>query len=575
MKLKYKLLLLYLFSSILILVFMWGFLSAELREAKFNTIQRELNRQLVHLDFAITRFIKEAESDIRELSANELVRTTEDDGFTSFIGASEETFEYSFTPTEEKIIDIFNNHRLTHPYINSVYMGRENGSFVRSHKTARVIDYDPRVRPWYVLAKENLGEVVKTAPYRSITQPDVNIGVVTALINEKAMFYGVIGADITLENLTDYIKKIEVGRNGWAIMTDWDGTILSARDEGLFFKNILDIDEDFKTLIEDKQGYVTVVKDGEEGHLFFYTSPYLGWKLGMMIPSEEIEKEVEEFVHNVLLTLVGALILLSVITFMGLQRFVVRPIKKLDDGANLITKTGDLDVSIDIKSKDEFGGLANSFTVMEGELKKHRDHLEGLVTERTNDLNAANRKLEELSITDALTNVYNRRFLNGKMTEEIRRSHRAKRPVSLIAIDIDHFKEINDTKGHGTGDAAIKHVADILKDTVRQIDIVARYGGDEFFIIVPETGREGAVTLSKKIMGRIESAVLEKDGEKIKFTISLGVSTFDGATFKETFINDKIVESIREDLMKSADAALYKAKEQGRNRVCVVGEEII
>ena len=138
---------------------------------------------------------------------SETVRSRDDRDFTSFLNADEKTYKYNIREPEQKIIDILNNYRVTHPYVNSVYMGRENGSFVRSHKRERPTRYDPRERPWYILAKNNPGKVMKTEAYPSLTTSDINIGVVKALVDKNGIFYGVVGADVTLVNLTNYILR--------------------------------------------------------------------------------------------------------------------------------------------------------------------------------------------------------------------------------------------------------------------------------------------------------------------------------------------------------------------------------
>jgi len=160
-------------------------------------LEYDLQRQLEQLDFALTSFMEEAENNVRTLAANELVRSRDDEHFTNFLEADEETFEYDYTELELSIIDVLNGFRITHPYVNSVYMGRENGGFVRSHPRSRPTQYDPRQRPWDTLAAENPGQVMRTEPYQSVTTSDVNLGIVTALLDENAQVYGVIGADIT------------------------------------------------------------------------------------------------------------------------------------------------------------------------------------------------------------------------------------------------------------------------------------------------------------------------------------------------------------------------------------------
>jgi hypothetical protein len=186
--LKRKVLTLYTALSVIILAIVGGALSLWFRFQRLDDLRGELSSQLKHLDFALTSFIVEAENDVAALAANSLVRTRQDEDFTNFLDADPATFSYQIGLAEQEIIDLFNTFRVTHPYVNSVYMGRENGNFVRSHPRAAPTQYDPRDRPWYTLAREHPGEIVRTAPYAAVTTADVNIGIVTALVDDTNTF---------------------------------------------------------------------------------------------------------------------------------------------------------------------------------------------------------------------------------------------------------------------------------------------------------------------------------------------------------------------------------------------------
>ena len=163
-----------------------------------------------------------------------------------------------------------------------------------------------------------------------------------------------------------------------------------------------------------------------------------------------------------------------------------------------------------------------------------------------------------LAITDGMTGLYNHRYFLERITEEFERTKRYKRSLSLIMIDVDHFKKYNDTHGHPKGDGILKGVAKILKDTVRKSDTAARYGGEEFVIILPETGGEEALLVAEKLRMEVETHDFP-GGETQplgRITISQGV-----ASCKEE------LKSF-DELIKNADNALYRAKEEGRNRVC-------
>jgi hypothetical protein len=187
-----------------------NYVALYLREEKQQTIGFEVSRQVEHVDHALRWFLEEVERDLLCLAAGQRVCSGNDEDFTNFLNAAEDSFEYRIGVLESEIIEILNAFRANHPNVNSVNMGRENGSFVRSHKRPRPTRYDPRIRPWYVLEKDNPGKMMRTTPYRSVTSAEVNISLVTALSDANGTVYGVLGTDITLVNLTDYIASYQV-----------------------------------------------------------------------------------------------------------------------------------------------------------------------------------------------------------------------------------------------------------------------------------------------------------------------------------------------------------------------------
>ena len=158
------------------------------------------------------------------------------------------------------------------------------------------------------------------------------------------------------------------------------------------------------------------------------------------------------------------------------------------------------------------------------------------------------------AITDYLTGLYNRRHLNVRLKEIINSSQRNLIPISLIMIDIDHFKQINDNYGHDAGDLIIKSISNVLGDTVRGSDIAARIGGEEFCLILPHTDVNGAMLLSSRMCKKIEALETTYKSENLKVTASFGVSEVD--------INNSV-----DVALKNTDVALYQSKSNGRNRV--------
>lgn len=408
MKLQTKLLVLYVLITMFILLILGGVFYERIWEQRLSSIQEDMSNELKHVDFALNAFLIDVESDVEALVANEAVRSRDDRNFTNFLNADEKTYKYHIQEHEQKIIDIFNNYRGTHPYVNSVYMGRENGSFVRSHKRERPTRYDPRQRPWYSLAKNNPGKVVKTDAYPSITTSDINIGIVRALVNAKGVFYGVVGVDVTLVKLTNYISNIQINPQGKIILVDRNGVVLAGLSRDMLFKNVKFYSPDLqKTLNEPRQGFVSVNIRGQKYYVFPRHSTEQDWIIAALIPSENIEKEIVGLIVMTISGLSIGLILLSILTLIGLNMYVVRPLKKFIDETNYIAQTSNLERRIDIKSQDEIGLLANSYNQMintlsttykslkdtEADLIAHRDHLEELVRERTTRLQEVNESL--------------------------------------------------------------------------------------------------------------------------------------------------------------------------------------
>lgn len=172
------------------------------------------------------------------------------------------------------------------------------------------------------------------------------------------------------------------------------------------------------------------------------------------------------------------------------------------------------------------------------------------------------RRSEALSVTDDLTQLYNSRYLNQVLRREAKRASRSGRPLSLLFLDLDGFKGINDAHGHQAGSRALVEAADVIRRCARETDVVARFGGDEFAIILPDTGSEGAAAVGDRVRERLGvHPFLEGNGLKLRLTASVGVATLPD------------VAASAEELVRAADMAMYQVKESGKNGVRIAQAE--
>jgi diguanylate cyclase (GGDEF)-like protein len=227
-------------------------------------------------------------------------------------------------------------------------------------------------------------------------------------------------------------------------------------------------------------------------------------------------------------------------------------------------------INMQSKSKQRIKSSLKKQKQLEEQLIECQEELESTVQERTlelhialQELEDANRELSEINTRDELTGLYNRRFYDQKIQAEFRRSRRNLSHLSLLIIDIDHFKKVNDNYGHLAGDHCLKAVSNTIKTAVqRSADIACRYGGEEFCIILPETDQQGSVLFAEELRKNIEQLLIQHEEQKIPLTISCGIAVY-----------QQQKNATPESIFTLADQALYQAKKQGRNQVKIAENE--
>ena len=273
----------------------------------------------------------------------------------------------------------------------------------------------------------------------------------------------------------------------------------------------------------------------------------------------------------------GAAVFCGVVLFLLLTRFAVRPLGQLAQAAEALGE-GELERRVTVAGKDEVGRLGAAFNRMADQLGAKTARLEREVSERTakllranQDLSRVNARLEEvvaeleqIAVTDGLTGIYNRRRFEEVLSFEAARAKRQNLDLSLLMIDVDHFKHYNDRHGHPAGDAVLKRLAGVFVEKLRSVDLVARYGGEEFVVLLLDTGLRGGRVVAEKICRAIAAERFRHgaDQPEGRLTVSIGLASCPTHTDEP------------ETLIELADRALYRAKRAGRNRVEVwTGED--
>lgn len=366
-------------------------------------------------------------------------------------------------------------------------------------------------------------------------------------------FLGILAGKLNFRTVEKILKGVSLGETTRAYLVRQDGTVIvSSRPTGSPFlgtrfpekttdalfqseQSAKDQDQDLKALeYRDAQGTAVL------GTLMPVAQ--LNWGAVTEIEQREAYAKSNQVVNQTLLILLGLVVVIGLAAyFLGLT--IVRPLERLTDGASKVAG-GNLGVKVPVVGHGEVVYLTQVFNDMVGHLSQKT------------------RELQELSITDGLTGLYNRKHLMEALTNEINRAKRFKHPFSILMIDIDHFKQYNDTYGHLAGDRLLGQVGALFRSTIRNIDFAARYGGEEFLLMLPEVGLEGGAKLAEVIRSSVASEMFQVDGQRTPITVSIGVAVFPehGKT--------------PEVLVETADLALYQAKRLGRNQVVLASQAV-
>ena len=266
------------------------------------------------------------------------------------------------------------------------------------------------------------------------------------------------------------------------------------------------------------------------------------------------------------------ILLIAIGEFLALSFLIIRPVGLMSEALRKgVSKDGGKVGELPVISNDEFGALARQFNALGAQLNQANLHLQRRVVSADEQLRETNKKLlqqseelqkmnkefERLSITDVLTGLFNRRYFESIIEAKVSASIRYGTPISLLLIDVDHFKKINDTYGHSAGDMVLKEVANRLKKNMRISDTLCRVGGEEFIAFCENAGGNDALNMAEKLRLGISETKFNIGGELIEVSVSMGVAT----------IPDGFGTNTTKDFYRCADVALYQSKGAGRNRI--------
>jgi diguanylate cyclase (GGDEF)-like protein len=441
------------------------------------------------------------------------------------------------------------------------------------------VEFDPRKKDWYIEADED-GRSYWTEVYSGVQEPILGMSTSYPIILSSGEKIGVFGTDILLDQLAEFLKTIEITRNSVVCLVDEKGLIVASSTDEKPFKDIdgsqvrlaavesknAVIREGYSKIIDEGNHYFNEqIKDrikvmGEDYYYCFSKYSYkdkIKWNLMISIPREDLIGDIELLFDDFSIIFFAVLIVI-LIAYILISRWIMRPITSLNSKVNEIAEDN-WGVQIETHRRDEIGQLTRSFNVMSIKLRDYllmlnnkQEELEEINTTLEEMVHERTKELELLTITDSLTNIYNKRYLMKKLEENIDTSKRYNKTFSVVIFDIDYFKKVNDTYGHIEGDFTLKEVTNFLSSSIRDDDVLGRYGGEEFMVIMPNTELNEAYIAADTYRDELSKLVIGSNN--IKITISGGV-----AEYRE---DDSIL-----DIINRADNNLYKAKESGRNKI--------
>ncbi|MFP4619402.1 MAG: diguanylate cyclase [Spirochaetaceae bacterium] len=460
--------------------------------------------------------------------------------------ASREETPQEETSRKEKSLSLFKTLNNSIPNINYVYSGYEDETLLINDYTPPE-DYDPRNRPWYLAALESAPDISGGVPYREAKTGEWLVSLSRVLTDDAGNLQGVVAIDVSMDMVTkDLFERDKTYSSSYSYVVDDEGTVIIHHRKDLLgkqFENTVDTEDD----LSSPAGRSSYTFEKQSKIAYHTRLETLGWTVVTVVNKEEILRSLKIRILLSLAVVIALSLLIGQIISRMLGNKIIAPLKTLEQRVKAIA-SGSSPVhypdGTDTPSVSQYSEI-DSIT------KDIEKLAENSLFQKNQELEAKNELLERLSQTDYLTGLLNRRKMYEELEKEYQRSNRYNSTFSVIIVDIDWFKSVNDTHGHDAGDKVLEEVSNILKSMLRSTDSLARWGGEEFLVLCPRTNLEGSAAIAQKIKAAIEKNSFSVPSE---ITISAGTSEYESGLSLE-------------DLIIKADNKLYQAKSQGRNRV--------
>ena len=565
---------LFLMLSMLIIVFMiyiqsiYGKeFSQKIMNDNFNLISTKIKDNLKTLDITNTFFINTVTSSFLDLKNFEEIANNKElylKVLVNFLENNEDIYSSYFAFDDDSFFEVINLN--IEKSLRTQYSLSSNSRWLLifingKNKTQKILysydnnlkliaqvekenDYFATTRPWYINAKSAKDELIKSKPY---TFKNINSTGMTFAKNFNAN--ATFAIDVLLNNLNTTINDTSSLKTMNSFLFAQDKELISTTTNNQilisYIKNLLDdakISENKELIYKINNVQYIINFSNLDDKIYKY--------LITIVSLDDVMMPYSKYFNLIIaFTTILFVILLPLIWYFA--SIIVRPILQLKLESIKVKKRDYKKLKMVNSRVFEIQELSNAILDMGDSIHEYQNNLEQKVMERTKELESKNIELERLSITDKLTNIYNRIKLDKTILEQLNLAKRYKVEFGIMIIDVDYFKKVNDTYGHQVGDTTLIEVANILKTNIRESDTVGRWGGEEFVIICPHTNLEGIKIVANIIREKIEKHQFPVVGNK---TASFGITIYQD--------NDNL-----ETIISRADEALYNAKNNGRNRV--------